>query len=129
MKKTILIPGIIGGFIVATLMISATVYGYNSGRFESSMLLGYASMILAFSLIFVAIKNLRDKHYNGTISFGKAFVRNIIKWLISAFTGFGNGILPILYIIAQIIAYSYSKKFFHDQLSNTVIGERLPQTA
>jgi uncharacterized RDD family membrane protein YckC len=60
------------------------------------------------------------------ISFGKAFIRNIIKWLISAFTGFGDGILPILYIIAQIVAYSYSKKFFHDQLSNTVIGERLP---
>jgi len=58
------------------------------------------------------------------ISFGKAFIRNIIKWLITAFTGVGNGILPILYIIAQIVAYSYSKKFFHDQLSNTVIGER-----
>ena len=58
------------------------------------------------------------------ISFGKAFVRNIIKWLISAFTGIGNGILLFLYIIAQVIAYSYSKKFFHDQLSNTVIGER-----
>lgn len=59
------------------------------------------------------------------LSFGKAFVRNIIKWIISAFTSFGNGILLILYIIAQVIAYSYSKKFFHDQLSNTVIGERL----
>ena len=62
------------------------------------------------------------------ISFGKAFVRNIIKWVISAFTQVAT-VLPILYIIAQIIAYSYSKKFFHDQLSNTVIGERLPQTA
>ena len=59
------------------------------------------------------------------LSFGKAFVRNIIKQIISAFTSFGNGILLILYIIAQVIAYSYSKKFFHDQLSNTVIGERL----
>ncbi|HZI52792.1 MAG TPA: RDD family protein [Chitinophagaceae bacterium] len=58
------------------------------------------------------------------LSFGKAFIRNIIKWLISAFTGVGNGILLFLYIIAQIVAYSYSKKFFHDQLSNTVIGER-----
>ena len=29
---------------------------------------------------------------------------------------------PILYIIAQIIAYSNSKKFFHDQLSNTLLG-------
>ena len=28
--------------------------------------------------------------------------------------------------LIRIIAYSYSKKFFHDQLSNTVIGERLP---
>lgn len=63
------------------------------------------------------------------LSFGKAFVRNIIKWIISAFTSFGNGILLILYIIAQVIAYSYSKKFFHDQLSNTVIGERLSQPA
>jgi uncharacterized RDD family membrane protein YckC len=62
------------------------------------------------------------------ISFGKAFVRNIIKWLISAFSNLSPA-LPLLYIIAQIIAYSYSKKFFHDQLSNTVIGERLPQAA
>ncbi len=58
------------------------------------------------------------------IRFGKTFLRNIIKWLIIAFTGVGNGILLFLYIIAQIIAYSYSKKIFHDQLSNTVIGER-----
>ena len=59
------------------------------------------------------------------ISFGKAFLRNIIKWIFSAFSGIGNGASAILYIIAQIIAYSQTKKFFHDQLSNTVIGERV----
>ncbi len=59
------------------------------------------------------------------ISFGKSVVRNIIKLLISAFAGVGNGILLIIYIVAQIISYARTKKFFHDQLSNTVIGERL----
>ncbi len=59
------------------------------------------------------------------ISFQKAIVRNVIKLLISAFSNIGNGIIVFIYLVAQIIAYSQTKKFFHDQLSNTVIGERL----
>lgn len=59
------------------------------------------------------------------IKFQKALVRNIIKLLIGMFTNIGNGVIVILYAIAQVIAYSQTKKFFHDQLSNTVIGERL----
>jgi len=58
------------------------------------------------------------------ISFGKALLRNIIKLIIGAFSGIGNGVLIFVYAIAQIIAYTQTKKFFHDQLSNTVIGER-----
>jgi len=59
------------------------------------------------------------------ISFAKSVVRNVIKLLISAFASIGNGILIIIYMVAQIISYARTKKFFHDQLSNTVIGERL----
>ncbi len=59
------------------------------------------------------------------ISFAKSVVRNVIKLLISAFASIGDGILIIIYMVAQIISYARTKKFFHDQLSNTVIGERL----
>lgn len=59
------------------------------------------------------------------ISFQKALLRNIIKLLIGAFSNIGSGILVILYAVAQIISYARTKKFFHDQLSNTVIGERM----
>ncbi len=62
------------------------------------------------------------------ISFSKSVIRNIIKLLISAFAGVGGGILFFLYMIAQIISYAKTKKFFHDQLSNTIIGERLTNT-
>ncbi|MBC7851125.1 MAG: RDD family protein [Chitinophagaceae bacterium] len=61
------------------------------------------------------------------ISFGKALLRNIIKLLIGGFSNIGNGILVFVYAIAQIIAYTQTKKFFHDQLSNTVIGERMDE--
>ncbi|MFM9911104.1 MAG: RDD family protein [Chitinophagaceae bacterium] len=72
------------------------------------------------------IMKLQITDNNGNpISFKKAMMRNIIKLLISAFSSIGNGIIVFIYLIAQVIAYSQTKKFFHDQLSNTVIGERL----
>jgi len=37
------------------------------------MLIGYASMLIAFSLVFVGIRRYRDQYNGGAISFGKAF--------------------------------------------------------
>jgi hypothetical protein len=58
------------------------------------------------------ISHAIDKHLS-TVRFNRAFA------------SIGNGILIVLYAVAQIISYTQTKKFFHDQLSNTVIGERL----
>lgn len=73
MKKNILIYGLISGLIVSALMAVNVSMCLKSGDFDSSIVVGYASMIIAFSLIFVGIKNYRDKYNGGTISFGKAF--------------------------------------------------------
>jgi len=73
MKKNILIYGLISGLIVSALMAINLGMCYNSGTFDSSILMGYASMLIAFSMIFVGIKNYRDKYNGGVISFGKAF--------------------------------------------------------
>lgn len=75
MRKNVLIFGSIAGVIAATFMVSSMAYCHAHPGYEgsTSMLVGYASMLLAFSLIFVGVKNYRDKYNGGVISFGKAF--------------------------------------------------------
>ena len=73
MKKNILTYGLICGLIISVLMAVNLTICSKSGDFDNSILVGYASMIIAFSLLFVGIKNYRDKYNGGVISFSKAF--------------------------------------------------------
>lgn len=73
MKKIVIVCGLIAGFIVTIMMVITVSKCYRTGNFDGSLMLGYATMLLAFSLIFVGIKNYRDKQANGIITFGKAF--------------------------------------------------------
>ena len=76
MKKNIIIYGLIAGIVVSILMLFTVNYiSHCEGNvdYDTSMLIGYASMLLAFSLVFVGIRNYRDKYNEGVISFGKAF--------------------------------------------------------
>jgi len=73
MKKNVIVFGLIAGLIVSVLMVLSMARCYSDPNLEHSMLIGYASMVLAFSFIFVGIKNYRDKYNDGLITFGKAF--------------------------------------------------------
>jgi len=72
MKKIIWVCGIIGGLIsISWFIFGMQVFKVNMSEKES-LLFGYASMVLAFSLIFVGVKNFRDNYNDGVINFGKA---------------------------------------------------------
>lgn len=58
-----------------------------------------------------------------TISFSKSLVRNFIKLFLGAISV--NPFLALVYIVSQILVFSNKKKFIHDLLSKTVIGERV----
>jgi hypothetical protein len=67
-------------------------------------------MLLAFCLIFVGVKNYRDKHLGGHISFGKAFT-----------TGLGIALIASMcYTIAWVIFY---KGFYPDFMDHYTKGE------
>lgn len=108
MKKNILLFGTISGVIVSvTMAISMYLIGCGSGDMESStisMIIGFGSMIVAFSFIFIAIKNFRDKHNGGVITFGKAFYIGLIISLIAS----------TLYVITWAIEFHFFMPDFID---------------
>ncbi|RZJ64793.1 MAG: DUF4199 domain-containing protein [Flavobacterium sp.] len=88
-------------------MSASIAYCYNKNSFEGSMLLGYTAMLLSFSLIFVGVKNYRDKFGDGVISFGKAFLMAIYMALIAS----------TLYVAGWMIAYYNFFPDFIDKLA------------
>ena len=68
MLRIILIYGVIGGIIVAVPM--AVSWFTSDGTIpENAALIGYSSMLLAFTMVFVGIKHYRDKVQGGVIRF------------------------------------------------------------
>ena len=65
--------------------------------FNISLLIGYASMLIAFSFVFVGIRNYRDKYNEGVISFGKAFNIGIMIVLIAS----------TIYVISWLVDSSF----------------------
>lgn len=51
---------------------------------ETNDFLGYAAMIVVFSLIFFGIRNYRNSHTGGVITFGKAFKIGVLIALVSS---------------------------------------------
>jgi len=105
MKKNVIINGLIAGAITAGFLMISVGTSSGSMDMEYGMLLGYASMILAFSLIFVAVKNVRDHHNEGIISFGKAFTIGFYISLIAS----------TMYVVAWMIDYHFFIPDFMDK--------------
>ncbi|WP_130734365.1 DUF4199 domain-containing protein [Flavobacterium sp. J27] len=110
MKKNIIIFGLIAGIVVSVPMLFLT--STDSVDFEKGMLIGYSSMLIAFSLVYVGIKNYRDKYNNGTISFGKAFKIGSIIVLIAS----------TMYVVTWLINFFYFVPDFTEKYAEHMIN-------
>lgn len=116
MKKNILIYGLISGIIVSVLMLCSMNYlSHCEGNvaYDTSMLIGYASMLIAFSLVFVGIRNYRDKYNEGIITFGKAFKVGILIVLIAS----------TMYVLAWLIDFYFFIPDFANKYSAHMLDE------
>ena len=95
MKKNIITYGLIAGIVVSFLMLFSI--NLNINDFNISLFIGYASMLIAFSFVFVGIRNYRNKYNEGVISFGKAFKIGIMIVLIAS----------TIYVISWLIDYYF----------------------
>jgi hypothetical protein len=108
MKKNIIIYGVIAGIVVSILMLSTTNYVSHcegSVDYDTSMLIGYASMLISLSLVFVGTRNYRDKYNGGVISFGKAFKIGILIVLLAS----------TIYVVAWLVDYYFFIPDFLDK--------------
>jgi hypothetical protein len=114
MKRTVLVFGTISGLIAATLMgvsMALMANGSFGDHGAGSMLVGYASMVVAFTFVFVGIKNYRDKQNNGVVTFGKGFLLGLLISFIGS----------TFYVVTWGIEYHYFFPNFMDGYANASI--------
>ncbi|HEY8968241.1 MAG TPA: DUF4199 domain-containing protein [Puia sp.] len=102
MKKIVLVCGLIGGLITCVWMVVLSIIYRGHGEVDHGAIYGYGSMILAFSLIYVGVRNFRNKYNDGVIGFGKAFRIGLYITLIASTIYVGTW---------QVIYYGYARDF------------------
>lgn len=113
MKKIVLRFGLLSGIIASVWMAISMGLCHNSGSYEGNMILGFSSMIIAFSLMFPAVKSYRDKYNNGVITFGKAFKIAFLIALIGS----------SMYVITWLVDYYFFMPDFMEKFSAQLINK------
>ncbi|MDR6570765.1 DUF4199 domain-containing protein [Chitinophaga ginsengisegetis] len=113
MRKNALVFGTIAGVIVTAMMLWSVWMCYRNENFEGNMVLGFAIMILAFSMIFVAVKNYRDKYLGGSITFGKAFLLGLYVTLVAS----------TIYVVVWLVDYYVFVPDFMDKYTANVLRQ------
>ena len=119
-----ILPAFVAGIVIALAHASTTTISDGAvGIFMAAMFFVVAPAMEASrwrATIGKRIMKLQitDKH-GEQISYGRAFVRNILR-SVTAFSYFFG--IPL---VLQYFRFRKTKKLFHDELSTTVIGDRL----
>ncbi len=116
MKKNILIYGLIAGALVSGFMLytmNNLSHCKGSVDYNTSMFIGYASMLIAFCLVFVGIRNYRNNYNGGIITFGKSFKIGIMIVLIAS----------TIYVVSWLIDYYWFIPDFAEKYSANMLNE------
>lgn len=86
MTRIIVTFGLIAGGLIAVFMLASIQLYVKDGTadFQHSEWLGYLSMIIALSMVFLGVRRYRDQELGGFISFSKAFQVGLMITLIAS---------------------------------------------
>ena len=113
MKRIIFTCGLIAGIIISCVLVYAAVLCYGREDFQGNMVIGYASMLIAFSLIYVGVKKFRDKQNGEIISFGKAFKVGLFITLVAS----------TVYVAVWLVCYYCFVPDFMDKYADHIIRQ------
>ena len=116
MKRNVLIFGL---FIGAILTINSIVHVnmvYNNPDYKGNDVLGYATMVLMFSIMYFGIRNYRNNYLDGRISFLQAFKTGALICFIAS----------TVYTVIGLLYYYIFVPDFVDVFSDYVIRNSAP---
>ncbi len=94
MKKTVLTFGLISGAISSLMMVVTMPFMDRIG-FDNGVILGYATLVVSFLMVFFGIRWYREEIGDGRITFARAFVVGILTTLVSC----------VFYVISWEVIY------------------------
>jgi hypothetical protein len=107
MKRNVWIFGLILGTILTGNMVYMVNMIYSNQNLETNDVVGYAAMVVVFSMTFFGIRNYRNKELNGVISLGKAFKTGALIALVGS----------TMYVVVWLFYYYLFVPDFIDQYS------------
>ncbi len=116
LKYALKYGGIAGLIMIVSWFVTNQLLGSENGEtmdFGSSELLGYVSMLLAFSMVFLGVKSYRDKESGGAITFGKAFLIGLYIVLVTS----------VIYVVGWMTYYPNFMADFPDQYMQSQITQ------
>ena len=117
MKKIILKNGLIGGLIVAAMMVFSTItFMRYPENFEPSMIIGFAGMFLAFIFVFIGIKQFRDKINEGKLSFWEGLKIGLLIALITS----------TVYVVVWMFEYNLFFPDFAEKYAEYIVKNAKP---
>lgn len=84
MKRNVWIFGLVIGVVLAANMVVMINMMYSSDSMKGNDVVGYAAMVVMFSLIFFGVRNYRNKQLGGYITFGKALKMGVLTALVGS---------------------------------------------
>jgi hypothetical protein len=113
MKRYVWTFGLILGTIIAGNMVYMVSMVCNNPDLETNEVIGYAAMVVVFSILFYGVRNYRNKQLNGMISLGQAFKMGALIALIGS----------TMYVVVWLFYYYLFVPGFIDQYSAHVMRD------
>lgn len=83
MRKVTLTFGLLAGAIISAFLVIGIALWVKSGKIIDNALVGYATMVIALSMVFFGIKSYRDNYQSGKLRFWKGFQVGLLISLIA----------------------------------------------
>lgn len=115
MRKVVLTFGLIGGALLALMVLLVTPFHDQIG-FDRGVYVGYTTMVLAFLMVYFGVQSYRDNVAGGTVTFGAALKMGALISLI----------IMVCYVaIWQVVFYNFMPDYFDKYGAHIVEQARL----